>query len=47
MIYLCLLYEQGSTTRDPPDQSQDEGLSGSNNSQATPLIPVPAVVKVS
>ncbi|XP_026207995.1 myocardin isoform X3 [Anabas testudineus] len=36
---------QGSTTRDPPDQSQDEGLSGSNNSQATPLIPVPAVVK--
>ncbi|XP_042254338.1 myocardin isoform X7 [Thunnus maccoyii] len=36
---------QGGTTRDPPDQSQDEGLSGANNSQATPPIPVPAIVK--
>ncbi|KAL7372130.1 hypothetical protein ABVT39_010801 [Epinephelus coioides] len=36
---------QGGATRDPPDQSQDEGLSGANNSQATPPIPVPAIVK--
>ncbi|XP_069012340.1 myocardin [Embiotoca jacksoni] len=36
---------QGGTTRDPPDQCQDEGLSGANNSQATPPIPVPAIVK--
>lgn len=39
--------EQGGAVRDPPDQSQDEGLSGANNSQATPPIPVPAIVKVS
>ncbi|KAM4624066.1 myocardin [Polymixia lowei] len=36
---------QGGATRDPPDQSQDEGLSDANNSQATPPIPVPAIVK--
>ncbi|KAM7382164.1 hypothetical protein PAMA_012839 [Pampus argenteus] len=36
---------QGGTTRDPPDQSQDGRLSGSNNSQTTPPIPVPAIVK--
>ncbi|XP_071318255.1 myocardin isoform X6 [Trachinotus anak] len=36
---------QGGATRDPPDQSQDEGLSGANNSQSTPSIPVPAIVK--
>ncbi|XP_035002602.2 myocardin isoform X1 [Hippoglossus stenolepis] len=36
---------QGGATRDPPDQSQDEGLSGANNSVATPPIPVPAIVK--
>ncbi|XP_040922581.1 myocardin isoform X5 [Toxotes jaculatrix] len=36
---------QGGAARDPPDQSQDEGLSGANNSQATPPIPVPAIVK--
>ncbi|XP_029933055.1 myocardin isoform X2 [Myripristis murdjan] len=36
---------QGGATRDPPDQSQDEGLSGANNSQPTPPIPVPAIVK--
>lgn len=36
---------QGSATRDPPDQNQDEGLNGANNSQATPPIPVPAIVK--
>ncbi|XP_030610146.1 myocardin isoform X2 [Archocentrus centrarchus] len=36
---------QGGVSRDPPDQSQDEVLSGSNNSQATPPIPVPAIVK--
>ncbi|XP_051272720.1 myocardin isoform X9 [Dicentrarchus labrax] len=36
---------QGGATRDPPDQSQDEGLSGANNSQATPPISVPAIVK--
>ncbi|CAK6970661.1 myocardin isoform X7 [Scomber scombrus] len=36
---------QGGTSRDPPDQSQDEGLSGVNNSQTTPPIPVPAIVK--
>ncbi|XP_039991475.1 myocardin isoform X3 [Xiphias gladius] len=36
---------QGCATRDPPDQSQDEGLPGANNSQATPPIPVPAIVK--
>ncbi|XP_054610140.1 myocardin isoform X1 [Dunckerocampus dactyliophorus] len=37
--------QQEGTTRDPPDQSQDEGLSGASNNQATPPIPVPAVVK--
>lgn len=42
-VFIC---EQGGTTRDPPDQSQDEGLSGANNSQATPPVPVPAIVKV-
>ncbi|XP_028263989.1 myocardin isoform X3 [Parambassis ranga] len=36
---------QGGATRDPPDQSQDEGLTGGNNCQATPPIPVPAIVK--
>ncbi|CAJ1080509.1 myocardin isoform X4 [Xyrichtys novacula] len=36
---------QGGTTQDPPDQSQDEGQSSANNSQATPPIPVPAIVK--
>nr|XP_046233190.1 myocardin isoform X4 [Scatophagus argus] len=36
---------QGNTTRDPPEQSQDEGLSGANSSQTTPPIPVPAIVK--
>ncbi|XP_029384348.1 myocardin isoform X2 [Echeneis naucrates] len=36
---------QGGAPRDPPDQSQDEGLSGANDSQATPPIPVPAIVK--
>ncbi|XP_039643766.1 myocardin isoform X4 [Perca fluviatilis] len=36
---------QGGVTREPSDQSQDEGLSGANNSQATPPIPVPAIVK--
>lgn len=39
--------EQGGAPRDPPDQSQEEGLSAANNSQATPPIPVPAIVKVS
>ncbi|KAM9838052.1 myocardin [Aulostomus maculatus] len=37
--------QQGGVPRDPPDQNQDEGLSGTNNSQATPPIPVPAIVK--
>ncbi|XP_067345452.1 myocardin isoform X9 [Channa argus] len=36
---------QGGSARDPPDQSQDEGLSGANNSQASPTISVPAIVK--
>ncbi|XP_031729713.1 myocardin isoform X4 [Anarrhichthys ocellatus] len=36
---------QGGATRDPPDQGQDEGLSDANNSQASPPIPVPAIVK--
>ncbi|KAK2820982.1 hypothetical protein Q5P01_023941 [Channa striata] len=36
---------QGGSARDPPDQSHDEGLSGANNSQASPTIPVPAIVK--
>ncbi|XP_054457288.1 myocardin isoform X3 [Anoplopoma fimbria] len=36
---------QGGATRDPPDQGQEEGLSGANNSQASPPIPVPAIVK--
>ncbi|XP_068439449.1 myocardin [Clinocottus analis] len=35
---------QGGATRDPPDQGQDEGLSGAT-SQASPPIPVPAIVK--
>ncbi|XP_008276615.1 myocardin-like, partial [Stegastes partitus] len=35
---------QGGAARDPPDQSHDEGLS-SAISQATPPIPVPAIVK--
>ncbi|XP_078135320.1 myocardin isoform X5 [Sander vitreus] len=37
--------QQGGVTQEPSDQSQDEGLSGANNSQATPPIPVPAIVK--
>ncbi|KAG7239800.1 hypothetical protein INR49_028388 [Caranx melampygus] len=36
---------QGGATRDPPEQGQDEGLPSANNSQATPPIPVPAIVK--
>ncbi|XP_058477279.1 myocardin isoform X2 [Solea solea] len=36
---------QGGATRDPTEQSQDEGLSSTNNSLATPPIPVPAIVK--
>ncbi|CAG5911424.1 unnamed protein product [Menidia menidia] len=36
---------QGCTSRDPPDQSQEEGLSCTNDNQATPPIPVPAIVK--
>ncbi|XP_041671290.1 myocardin isoform X4 [Cheilinus undulatus] len=36
---------QGGTSQDPPDQSQDEGQSVANNNQATPPIPVPAIVK--
>ncbi|KAM3592075.1 uncharacterized protein V6R79_012327 [Siganus canaliculatus] len=36
---------QGPAARDPPDQSQDEGLSCANNSQTTPPITVPAIVK--
>ncbi|XP_070708390.1 myocardin isoform X2 [Pempheris klunzingeri] len=36
---------QGGASRDPPDQNQDEGLCGADNSQATPPIPVPAIVK--
>uniref|UniRef100_UPI0037E930C2 myocardin n=1 Tax=Semicossyphus pulcher TaxID=241346 RepID=UPI0037E930C2 len=36
---------QGAATQDPPDQSQDEGQSAVNNNQATPPIPVPAIVK--
>ncbi|KAM3860066.1 myocardin [Diretmus argenteus] len=36
---------QGGASRDPPDQSQGEGLSGANNSHTTPPIPVPAIVK--
>ncbi|XP_075889823.1 myocardin isoform X4 [Nelusetta ayraudi] len=36
---------QASANRDPPDQNQDEGLSGANNSLSTPPIPVPAIVK--
>ncbi|XP_031179861.1 myocardin isoform X6 [Sander lucioperca] len=37
--------QQGGVTQEPSDQSQDEGQSGANNSQATPPIPVPAIVK--
>ncbi|XP_034563354.1 myocardin isoform X4 [Notolabrus celidotus] len=36
---------QGGTTQDPPNQCQDEGQCAGNNSQATPPIPVPAIVK--
>ncbi|XP_056285113.1 myocardin isoform X6 [Pseudoliparis swirei] len=36
---------QGGAARDPPDHGQHEGLSGANNSQASPPIPVPAIVK--
>ncbi|XP_038591203.1 myocardin isoform X7 [Micropterus salmoides] len=36
---------QGGAARDAPDQSQDEGLSGANNSQGSPPIPVPAIAK--
>nr|XP_040033004.1 myocardin isoform X4 [Gasterosteus aculeatus aculeatus] len=31
--------------RDPLDQGQDEGLSGANNHQTSPPIPVPTIVK--
>ncbi|XP_040924541.1 myocardin isoform X2 [Betta splendens] len=34
-----------SSVRDPPDQSQEDGLSGSANSHAAPPVPVPAIVK--
>ncbi|XP_068161210.1 myocardin isoform X3 [Antennarius striatus] len=40
--FLC---DQGSAARDPPDQVQEEGLSAANNGQASPPIPVPAIVK--
>lgn len=43
----ALICNQGSANQDPPDQNQDEALSGANNSQNTPPIPVPAIVKVS
>ncbi|XP_059181334.1 myocardin [Centropristis striata] len=36
---------QGGATQEPPDQSQDENLSGTNSSQATPPVPVPAIGK--
>uniref|UniRef100_A0A096M7Q7 Myocardin n=1 Tax=Poecilia formosa TaxID=48698 RepID=A0A096M7Q7_POEFO len=36
---------QGSATRGPPDQSQEEGLSSPNTNQVAPPIPVPAIVK--
>ncbi|XP_043958418.1 myocardin isoform X9 [Gambusia affinis] len=36
---------QGSATRGPPDQSQEEGLSSPNANQVAPPIPVPAIVK--
>ncbi|XP_029977394.1 myocardin-like isoform X2 [Sphaeramia orbicularis] len=36
---------QVGAVRDPPDQTQDEGLSGTNSCQTTPPIPVPAIVK--
>ncbi|XP_061611089.1 myocardin isoform X8 [Phyllopteryx taeniolatus] len=37
--------QQEGITRDPCDQSQDEGLSRVSNYHATPPIPVPAIVK--
>lgn len=46
-VLALFVHEQGGTARDPPEQGQDEGLSSANNSQATPPIPVPAIVKVS
>ncbi|XP_065805289.1 myocardin isoform X6 [Labrus bergylta] len=36
---------QGGTGQDPPDHSHDEGQTAANNNQATPPIPVPAIVK--
>ncbi|KAM6963671.1 myocardin isoform 6-T6 [Tautogolabrus adspersus] len=36
---------QGGAGQDPPDHSQDEGQIAANNNQATPPIPVPAIVK--
>lgn len=45
-INVLYIFAQGGATRDPPDQHQ-EGLSGPNTNQAAPLIPVPAIVKVS
>lgn len=33
-------------TQDPPDNIQDEGLSGANGTQITTPIAVPAIVKV-
>ncbi|XP_068611018.1 myocardin [Brachionichthys hirsutus] len=40
--FIC---DQGSAARDPPDQVQEEGLSAASNGQASPPIPVPAIVK--
>ncbi|XP_051928304.1 myocardin isoform X2 [Hippocampus zosterae] len=37
--------QQEGTTRDPSDQSQDEGLSGVCNNHANPPLAVPAIVK--
>uniref|UniRef100_A0A3B5L7M2 Myocardin n=1 Tax=Xiphophorus couchianus TaxID=32473 RepID=A0A3B5L7M2_9TELE len=42
-----LVFSQGSATRGPPDQSQEEGLSSPNTNQVAPPIPVPAIVKTS
>ncbi|XP_017271726.1 myocardin isoform X3 [Kryptolebias marmoratus] len=36
---------QGGANRDSTDQSKEEQVSGTNNSQVTPPVPVPAIVK--
>lgn len=43
---LFVFLKQGNVTQDPPDNIQEEGLSGASGTQSTTPITVPAIVKV-